>query len=49
MMAIVLAVGRGEGASWDNRSAPRLMIAPVSRDAGSILACTEVPSRPLAM
>ena len=47
--AIVLAVGSGEGARWDMRSAPRLMKAPVRTDAGSMCMCADVFRIPLAM
>lgn len=49
MMAMVLAVGSGEGASWEIRSAPMLMMAPVSIEAGSIFMCAEVPNIPLVI
>ena len=48
-MAIVLAIGRGECAARDRRSAARAVMAPVSNEAGMMVLWTEVLNRPLAI
>ena len=49
MMAIVLAIGRGEAVARDRRSAARAVTAPVSNDAGMTVLWAEVLNMPLAI